>query len=71
MIEIQRVAKLTQLIAAAANANDYCRRLTHDPELGVGMLGTQLFGLSNRGMLHCIGSYGLEAFDPSKQLSLF
>ena len=71
MIEIQRVAKLTQLIAAAANANDYCRRLTHDPELGAGVLGTQLFGLSNRGMLHCIGSYGLEAFDPSKQLSLF
>jgi DNA-binding CsgD family transcriptional regulator len=71
MEELARVAKLSQIYAQATNANDYCRRLTHDPELGKGMLGSQLYALSNRGSLHLVGSYGLEAFDPQESLSLF
>ncbi len=71
MNDLSRVARLSQIYAQAANANDFCRRLTHDPDLGNGILGTQLFGLSNRGTLHCVGSYGLEAFEPNSQLSLF
>lgn len=71
MNDLARVARLSQIYSQAANANDYCRRLTHDPELGQGILGTQLFGLSNRGTLHCVGSYGLEPFEPNNQLSLF
>jgi DNA-binding CsgD family transcriptional regulator len=71
MEELARVARLSQVFASATNANDYCRRLTHDPELGRGMLGTQLFALNNRGTLHCIGSYGIEAFDPQAQINLF
>jgi DNA-binding CsgD family transcriptional regulator len=71
MQDISRVARLSQIFASATNANDYCRRLTHDPELGRGMLGSQLFALNNRGSLHCIGSYGLEAFDPQEQVNLF
>lgn len=71
MNDLSRVARLSQIYAQAANANDYCRRLTHDPDLGHGILGTQLFALSNRGSLHCVGSYGLEPFEPNGQLSLF
>jgi DNA-binding CsgD family transcriptional regulator len=71
MEELARVARLSQVFASATNANDYCRRLTHDPELGRGMLGSQLFALNNRGTLHCIGSYGIEAFDPQAQINLF
>ena len=71
MNDLSRVARLSQIYAQAANANDYCRRLTHDPEIGTGILGTQLFALSNRGTLHCVGSYGIEAFEPNNQLSLF
>ena len=71
MDDLARVARLSQIFAQASNANDYCRRLTHDSELGRGMLGTQLYALSNRGTLHLVGSYGLEAFDPNASLSLF
>ena len=71
MDDLSRIARVSQIYAQSLNANDYCRRLTHDPDLGHGILGTQLFGLSNRGSLHCVGSYGLEAFDPNHQLSLF
>jgi DNA-binding CsgD family transcriptional regulator len=71
MDDLGRIAKVSQLYAQASNANDYCRRLTHDPELGKGMLGSQLYALSNRGSLHLVGSYGLEAFDPQQPLSLF
>jgi DNA-binding CsgD family transcriptional regulator len=71
MEQLARVARLSQVFASATNANDYCRRLTHDPELGRGMLGSQLFALNNRGTLHCIGSYGIEAFDPQAQINLF
>ena len=71
MDDLSRVAKVTAMYAMSANANDYCRRLTHDPEIGEGILGTQLFALSNRGALHCVGSYGIEAFEPNGQLSLF
>jgi DNA-binding CsgD family transcriptional regulator len=71
MQDLARVARLSQIFASATNANDYCRRLTHDPDLGRGMLGTQLFALNNRGSLNCVGSYGLEAFDSQAQLSLF
>jgi DNA-binding CsgD family transcriptional regulator len=71
MDDLARVARISQLYAQASNANDYCRRLTHDPDLGKGMLGTQLYALSNRGTLHLVGSYGLEAFDPNASLSLF
>jgi DNA-binding CsgD family transcriptional regulator len=71
MNDLSRVARLSQIYAQAANANDFCRRLTHDPDLGTGILGTQIFALSNRGSLHCVGSYGLEPFEPNAQLSLF
>lgn len=71
MDDLARVARVSQLYAQASNANDYCRRLTHDPDLGQGLLGTQLYALSNRGSLHLVGSYGLEAFDPNANLSLF
>lgn len=71
MNDLSRIARLSQIYAQAANANDFCRRLTHDPDLGTGILGTQLFALSNRGSLHCVGSYGLEPFEPNGQLSLF
>lgn len=71
MQDLSRVARLTQIFASSTNANDYCRRLTHDPELGRGMLGSQLFALNNRGTLHCVGSYGIEAFDPQGQINLF
>jgi DNA-binding CsgD family transcriptional regulator len=71
MEDLARVARISQIYAQAQNANDYCRRLTHDPDLGNGILGTQLFALSNRGTLHCVGSYGLEGFDPNTQLNLF
>jgi DNA-binding CsgD family transcriptional regulator len=71
MDDLKRVAKVSQIYAQATNANDYCRRLTHDPDLGKGMLGTQLYALSNKGTLHLVGSYGLEAFDPQSSLSLF
>lgn len=71
MRELARVARLSQIFASATNANDYCRRLTHDPELGRGMLGSQLFALNNRGTLHCVGSYGIEAFDSQAQINLF
>lgn len=71
MDDLARVARVSQLYAQASNANDYCRRLTHDPDLGQGLLGTQLYALSNRGSLHLVGSYGLEAFDQSANLSLF
>ena len=71
MDDLARVARVSQLYAQAANANDYCRRLTHDPDLGKGLLGTQLYALSNRGSLQLVGSYGIEAFDPQANLSLF
>ena len=71
MEELARVARLSQIFASSSNANDYCRRLTHDPELGRGMLGSQLFALNNRGTLHCVGSYGIEAFESQAQINLF
>ncbi len=71
MDDLARIARVSQIYAQATNANDYCRRLTHDPDLGKGMLGTQLYALSNRGSLHLVGSYGLEAFDPQSSLTLF
>ncbi len=71
MDDLGRIAKISQIYAQSTNANDYCRRLTHDSELGKGMLGTQLYALSNRGSLHLVGSYGLEAFDPQASMSLF
>jgi DNA-binding CsgD family transcriptional regulator len=71
MHDISRVARLSQIFASATNANDYCRRLTHDPDLGRGMLGSQLFALNSRGALNCVGSYGLEAFNPQEQVNLF
>lgn len=71
MDDLARIARINQIYAQATNPNDYCRRLTHDPELGRGMLGTQLYALSNRGTLQLVGSYGLEAFDPNASLSLF
>jgi DNA-binding CsgD family transcriptional regulator len=71
MDDLARIARVSQIYAQASNANDYCRRLTHDPDLGKGMLGTQLYALSNRGSLHLVGSYGLEAFDPQSSLTLF
>jgi len=71
MNDLARVARISQIYAEAANANDYCRRLTHDPLVGKGLLGTQLLALSNRGTLHCVGSYGLEAVEPNETLNLF
>ena len=71
MDDLARIAKITQLFAQSSNASDYCRRLTHDPDLGYGLLGTQIYALSNRGSFHILGSYGIEAFDPNGGLSLF
>lgn len=71
MDDLARVAKMSQIYASASNANDCCRRLTHDPDLGGGLLGTQLYALSNRGSLHLVGSYGLEALGQTENLNLF
>lgn len=72
MDDLARVAKVSQIYASASNANDYCRRLTHDPDLGLGLLGTQLYGLSNQGSFQLIGSYGLKAIEvEGNGLSLF
>lgn len=71
MNDLARVARVLRIYAQASSANDYCLRLTHDAELGLGLLGTQLFSISTKGNLDLLGSYGIDAFDPSTNYSLF
>ena len=59
------------LINRSSTPHDYCRRLTLDPLLGVGMRGNHLFLLSSAGTLQLMGGYGEYPFDETREFSSF
>lgn len=71
MEELLALSRFSGIFSRAANANDVCRQLVHDSELGKGLVGSQLYALSDRGLFHQIGTYGLEPFDSSRPMSQF
>jgi DNA-binding CsgD family transcriptional regulator len=70
-MDIAILGKFSAIFSRATNANDLCRQIVHDDHLGNGLVGSQLFALSDRGVFHQVGTYGLEAFDSSEPLSQF
>jgi len=67
----QRAGRVIAILSHAQNATDLCRQLVHDPELGDGSVGEQLYALSNRGVFHLVGTYGIEPFAPGEPLNQF
>jgi DNA-binding CsgD family transcriptional regulator len=67
----QRVGRVIAILSQAPNATDLCRQLVHDPQLGDGSVGEQLYALSNRGVFHLVGTYGIEPFEPGEPLNQF
>lgn len=59
------------LLNRSATPHDYCRRLTLDPLLGVGMRGNHLFLLSSAGTLQLMGGYGQYPYEDTKEFSSF
>ena len=69
--ELITLSRFSGIFSRAVNANDVCRQLVHDSELGHGLIGSQLFSLSDRGLFHQVGTYGIEAFEGGAPLSQF
>jgi DNA-binding CsgD family transcriptional regulator len=67
----ERVGRVIAILSQAQNATDLCRQLVHDPQLGDGSVGEQLYALSNRGVFHLVGTYGIEPFAPGEPLNQF
>jgi DNA-binding CsgD family transcriptional regulator len=65
------VSRFSSLASRASSAQDFCRLLVHDEVLGTDAVGAQIFGLSDRGVFHPVGSYGVEGFDQSQPISQF
>jgi DNA-binding CsgD family transcriptional regulator len=59
------------LLNRSSTPHDYCRRLTLDPALGVGMRGNHLFLLSSAGTLQLMGGYGQYPYEETKEFSSF
>lgn len=59
------------LLNRSSAPHDYCRRLTLDTVLGVGMRGNHLFLLSSTGTLQLMGGYGQYPFEETKEFSSF